>query len=115
MTSRAPCFAILILLITCATTSVAHAQDVLSQPIKVEVGGTPGGGTWLTGGGLLTLGSRNVTRKLGYDPDIDPSQSFGVTNIGAGFNISDAPAFFAKTKSPAGHRIEFGMRYTFRR
>jgi hypothetical protein len=210
-------FAIVLLL---TTSSMASGQETLDRPIKLEVGGTPGGGTWLVGGdddtevnfnlytfsgfadwylmqrvalegeyvvgigwgqdilfrngripgqqvpytntlmgsllvyprgtsvrlpfyvaggaGLMTLKSRKPTRKLGYNPDVNPSEGFTVTNIGAGVKIprgasapnwsfrfdyrlllinsnSDAPAFFAKTKSRTGHHIQFGMLYTFRR
>jgi hypothetical protein len=90
------------------------------------------------GAGLLRLISRQVTTKLGYDPDVNPSEGFTTTNIGGGIKIprgvsapnwafridyrlvfinsnSDAPAFFARTKSRKAHRVQFGMQYAFRR
>jgi Outer membrane protein beta-barrel domain len=90
------------------------------------------------GGGLLNLVSREVTVKLGYNPDLNASEGFTTANIGAGIKIprrvsapnwsfridyrlvfinsnSDAPAFFAKTKSRKAHRVQFGMQYAFRR
>jgi hypothetical protein len=90
------------------------------------------------GGGLLTLVSREVTVKLGYNPDVNPTEGFTTANIGAGVKIprgisapnwsfridyrlvfinsnSDAPAFFAQAKSRKAHRVQFGMQYAFRR
>jgi len=209
--------ATLILLIACSTV---FGQEVTNRPISLEVGGYPGGGTWLVGGdgnaeagfnvytigfygdwyatqkvalegeytfgfgmsqdltfqndllpgqqvpwtgdlggrvlyfphsttarlpfyvgggvGMLTLISRRQTKNLGYDPDVTSSEHFMATNIGGGvkfprgaqapnwsFRIdyrlvfinsnSDAPAFFAKSKSRKAHRIQFGMQYAFRR
>src|SRR5437763_876454 len=54
--------ALLILLIACSTVL---AQEITNRPIALEVGGSPGGGTWLTGGdgnaevnfNLYTIGS----------------------------------------------------------
>lgn len=220
MTRRQPYLAVLFLLTWCSIASTAFGQDVINRPIKLEVGGTPGGGTWLTGGddntevnfnlytfsffadwylsqkvavegeyvvgigwgqdvifrkglipgqqvpfanslmgsllffprgaggrvpvyvaggaGLLSLRSRRPTRKLGYDPDVNPGESFTATNIGGGIVIprgnsapnwsfradyrlllinsnSDAPAFFARSKSRRGHHVQFGMQYAFRK
>jgi hypothetical protein len=47
MTHRSLWPALLILLIACSTV---FAQEVPEKPISLEVGGSPGGGTWLTGG-----------------------------------------------------------------
>jgi hypothetical protein len=90
------------------------------------------------GAGLMNLVSRQVTVKLGYDPDVNPSEGFTTANIGGGVKIprgasapnwsfridyrlvfinsnNDAPAFFARSKSRKAHRVQFGMLYAFRR
>ena len=221
MAHRKPLLAWLVLLATCSITSAAFGQDIVNTPLKLEIGGTPGGGTWLTGGddnteanfnlytfsafadwyltqkaavegeyvvglgwgqdvifrnglipgqqvpftnslmgsllffpkgagtgrlpfyvaggaGIVSLRSRKPTRKLGYDPDVNPGESFTATNIGVGIKIprgrsapnwsfrfdyrmlfinanSDAPAFFAKSKSRRGQHIQFGLQYAFRK
>lgn len=218
MQHRRTFLAIVVLLAMCSTV---RAQEVLSTPIRLEVGGSPGGGSWFIGGddntevdfnvytfggyvdyyltqkvavegeyvlgvgmgqdilfrnglipgqqvpyahnvtgnlmfyprgttgtrlpyyvaggaGFLTLVSRQVTAKLGYDPDVNPSERFSTANIGGGVKIprgvsapnwsfridyrlvfinsnSDAPAFFAKTKSRKAHRVQFGMQWALRR
>ena len=47
MTHRRIDFALLALLATC---SPASAQEVVDRPIRLEIGGSPGGGTWFVGG-----------------------------------------------------------------
>jgi hypothetical protein len=207
-------------LLLCAS-STALGQEVLETPIRLEIGGSPGGGTWFVGGddntevdyniytfsfytdyyvtqkvalegeytfgvgmgqditfrnglipgqqvpwtndvtgrvlffpggatgprlpyylgagvGMLTLVSRNQTKKLGYDPDITSSERFAVTSIGGGIkfprgvsapnwsfradyrflfiNSNDsAPVFFARNERRTGHHVQFGMQYAFRR
>jgi hypothetical protein len=90
------------------------------------------------GAGAMSLKSRKPTRKLGYDPDVNPGETFTVANVGAGIvfprgnsapnwsfradyrylfinSNSSAPAFFAKSKSRHGHHVEFGIQYSFRK
>jgi hypothetical protein len=208
----------LVMLFTCST---AIGQEILDRPIMLEIGGSPGGGTWFMGGdddtevdyniytfsfygdyyvtqkvalegeytfgvgmgqditfrngripgqqvpwtndimgrvlffprgttgtrfpfyvgggaGVLTLVSRNQTKKLGYDPDVTSSERFTVTSIGGGVKIprrvtapnwgfrvdyrflfinsnESAPAFFAHSERRSGHHVQFGMQYAFRR
>ena len=49
--------ATLIVLIACSTL---FGQTVSNNPIKFEVGGSPGGGTWLVGGNGSTESDFNV-------------------------------------------------------
>jgi hypothetical protein len=49
--------AVLILLIACSTVL---GQEVANRPISLELGGSPGGGTWLTGGDGNTESNFNV-------------------------------------------------------
>ena len=204
-----------------STTGTAAAQEILDSPIRLEIGGTPGGGLFLTGGdddseanfnvytfsshvdyyltqrlavegeylfgngwgqdivfrngllvgqqtpfshtftggvlfyprgttgsrlpfflsggvGMMALSARPTTKKIGYDPDINSSETFAVSRIGAGIKIprgasapnwafrmeyrllfinanSDAPAFFARNKNRTGHQVQFGIQYAFRR
>lgn len=94
---------------------------------------------YITGGaGLLSLQPRTPTKPFGYDVDLIGWQTFVTENIGGGIKIfraadapnwgfrvdyrymfvssnSDAPAFFAKSKSRTGHRIYIGMLYTWKR
>ena len=103
-------------------------------------GGTAGKSMpfYITGGiGALSLHSRSQTTQFGYDEDTVGSQTFMAENLGVGVKIfrtaapewgfradyrylivnanSDAPAFFAKAKSRGGHRIYFGLLYTWKR
>lgn len=94
---------------------------------------------YLSGGvGMLSMAARPTTKKLGYDPDGNSSESFTVSRIGAGIKIprgasapnwsfrmdyrlffinanSSAPAFFARTDTRTGHQVQFGIQYAFRR
>lgn len=221
MTHRMFIVAAYTLLATFATGAVVSAQELLDQPIRFEVGGTPGGGLFFTGGddnteanfnvytfsghadyfvtqqvavegeylfgngwgqdivfrdglligqqtpfshaftggllfyprgatgtrlpfyigggvGLMSLVARVTTKKIGYDPDGNGSESFMVSRIGAGIKIprgasapnwsfrldyrlmfispnEDAPAFFARDKTRSGHQVQFGIQYAFRR
>jgi hypothetical protein len=90
------------------------------------------------GAGVFSLQSRQPTRQFGYDTETVGFESFFAENIGGGVKIfrgpsapdwgfridyrllivnanDDAPAFFAKSKSRAGHRISFGILYTSKR
>ena len=104
-------------------------------------GGTAGKRTpfYVTGGvGAISLSPRVPTKVFGYDVDQVGTQMFIAENIGAGIKIfrgsdapdwgfradyrylivnsnSDAPAFFAKSKSRGAHRIYIGMLYTWKR
>jgi hypothetical protein len=87
------------------------------------------------GAGAVSLQSRQPTKPFGYDTETVGFQTFLAENIGGGVKIfrgasapewgfridyrllivnsnGDAPAFFAKTKSRAGHRVSFGILYT---
>lgn len=105
----------------------------------------PGGTTgkrapfYVTGGiGAVALSPRVPTRVFGYDVDKIGTQMFMSENIGAGVKLfrgedapnwgfrvdyrylfvnsnSDAPAFFAKSKSRGAHRVYVGMLYTWKR
>ena len=105
----------------------------------------PGGTTgkrapiYVTGGiGAVALSPRVPTRVFGYDVDSVGTQMFIAENIGAGVKLfrgadapnwgfridyrylfvnsnSDAPAFFAKSKSRGAHRVYVGMLYTWKR
>jgi len=93
---------------------------------------------YITAGiGTLSLQSRLPTKQFGYDRDTVGFQTFIAENIGAGVKIfrkavpdwafradyrylivnanDNAPAFFAKTKSRGGHRLNFGVLYVRRR
>jgi hypothetical protein len=94
---------------------------------------------YLSGGvGSMSLIARPTTKKLGYDPDGNSSESFTVSRIGAGLKIprgssapnwafrmdyrllfinanNGAPAFFARNKRRTGHQVQFGIQYAFRR
>ena len=202
-------------------TGAVSAQEILDTPIRMEIGGTPGGGLFFTGGdndseanfnvytfsshvdyyltqrlavegeymfgngwgqdiiyrngllvgqqtpfshtftggvlfyprgttgsrlpfyfsggvGMMSLVARPTTKKVGYDPEGNGSESFTVSRIGAGLKIprgtsapnwsfrmdyrlmfinanSDAPAFFAQTDTRTGHQVQFGIQYAFRR
>lgn len=94
---------------------------------------------YLTGGvGAVSLQPRVPTKPFGYDVDTVGWQTFIAENIGGGVKIfraadapnwgfrldyrylivnsnSDAPAFFAKSKTRGAHRIYVGMLYTWMR
>lgn len=94
---------------------------------------------YITGGiGAVSLSPRVPTKVFGYDVDVVGTQTFIAENIGGGIKIfrgadapnwgfradyryiivnsnSDAPAFFAKSKSRGAHRIYVGMLYTWKR
>ena len=94
---------------------------------------------YITGGaGILSLQPRIPTKPFGYDVDVVGWQSFVTENIGGGIKIfraadapnwgfrvdyrylfvgskSDAPPFFAKSKSRTGHRVYIGLLYTWKR
>ena len=210
-----------IMLIAVSTTGTVSGQELTNAPIRMEIGGTPGGGLFFTGGdddgeanfnvytfsshidyfvsqklavegeymfgngwgqdivyrngllvgqqtpfshtftggvlffprgatsgrlpfylsggaGMLSMVARPTTKKLGYDPDGNSSESFTVSRIGAGVKIprgasapnwsfrldyrllfinanNAAPAFFARTDTRTGHQVQFGIQYAFRR
>jgi hypothetical protein len=94
---------------------------------------------YITGGiGAVALQSRQPTKPFGYDIDTVGFQSFIAENVGGGIKIfrgadapqwgfridyrylivnakSDAPAFFAQSKTRGGHRIAFGVLFTAKR
>jgi hypothetical protein len=93
---------------------------------------------YVTGGvGLVSLQSRQPTKPFGYDVDTVGFQSFIAENVGGGFKVfrkaapewgfrgdyrylivnsnDSAPAFFAKSKTRGGHRIYFGILFTWKR
>jgi hypothetical protein len=94
---------------------------------------------YVTGGaGAVSLQSRPLTRQFGYDVDTVGWQTFLAENIGGGVKIfrgsdapdwgfradyrylivnakSEAPAFFAKAKKRSGHRVFFGVLFTWKR
>ena len=94
---------------------------------------------YFSGGvGMMSLTARPTTKKLGYDPEGNASETFTVSRIGAGLKIprgasapnwafrmeyrllfinanNGAPAFFASSKSRTGHQVQFGIQYAFRR
>src|SRR5918994_3475880 len=51
---------------TVAMSPVASAQELLDQPIKLEIGGAPGGGLFLTGGDDDTEVNFNVYTFSGF-------------------------------------------------
>jgi len=220
MRYTSPVFACL-LLMALLTASVAAGQEIPNAPIRLEIGGAPGGGLFFTGGdsdteanfnvytfsanadyyltqkiavggeymfgngwgqdivfrngllvgqqtpfshaftgellfypkgatgtrlpfyigggvGMMSMASRPSTKKIGYDPDGNGSESFTLSRIGAGMKIprgasapnwafridyrllfinanDGAPAFFASSKSRTGHQVQFGIQYAFRR
>ena len=89
------------------------------------------------GVGAVSLQSREPTKPFGYDVDTVGFETFLAENIGGGVKIfradapdwgfradyrylivnanHDVPAFFARTKSRGGHRITFGVLYTWKR
>jgi hypothetical protein len=91
---------------------------------------------YLTAGiGALALQSRQPTKPFGYDTSTVGFEMFTAENVGGGVKIfrvdppdwgfridyrylivnanSNAPAFFAKATSRGGHRITFGILYTW--
>jgi hypothetical protein len=104
-------------------------------------GGTNGkrAPVYITGGiGAVALSPRVPTKVFGYDVDTVGTQMFMAENIGAGVKLfrgedapnwgfrldyrylfvnsnSDAPAFFAQSKSRGAHRVYVGMLYTWKR
>ena len=94
---------------------------------------------YFTGGvGAVSLQSRPPTVQFGYDVDTVGLQTFLAENIGGGVKIfrgadapdwgfradyryvivnanDGAPAFFAKTTNRSGHRVSFGVLFTWRR
>ena len=114
----------------------SYAGNVVFFP-----GGTNGkrAPIYLTGGiGAVALSPRVPTKVFGYDVDTVGTQRFMTENIGAGVKLfrgadapnwgfrldyrylfvnsnSNAPAFFAKSKSRGAHRVYVGMLYTWKR
>jgi hypothetical protein len=94
---------------------------------------------YVTGGiGAVSLSPRVPTKVFGYDVDRVGTQTFIAENIGGGIKLfrgadapnwgfrvdyrylivnenSDAPQFFAQSKSRGAHRIYVGMLYTWKR
>ena len=104
----------------------------------------PGGATgrpvpyYITAGvGAVSLQSRQPTKPFGYDVDTVGVETFLAENIGGGVKIfraaapdwgfradyryvivnanGDAPAFFARAKNRGGHRVNFGVLFTWKR
>ena len=89
------------------------------------------------GAGAVSLQSRQPTSQFGYDVDTVGFQTFLAENIGGGVKIfraaapdwgfradyryiivnanADAPAFFARAKGRGGHRVSFGVLFTWKR
>ena len=89
------------------------------------------------GVGAVSLQSRQPTKPFGYDVDIVGFETFLAENIGGGVKIfrtevpdwgfradyrylivnanGDAPAFFARAKGRSGHRVTFGLLFTWKR
>lgn len=126
-------------------TKVIHNQMPTVWGYSGNIVFFPGGTTgkqmpfYITGGiGAIALSPRVPTKVFGYDVDKVGTQMFISENIGAGVKIfrgadapnwgfridyrylfvnenSDAPAFFANSKSRGAHRIYVGMLYTWKR
>ncbi len=126
-------------------TQVLHVQMPNVWSYSGNVVFFPGGTTgkqvpvYVTGGiGALSLQSRTPTGQFGYDVDTVGFETFTAENIGGGVKIfrgadapdwgfrvdyryvivnanSDAPAFFAKAKTRGGHRLSFGVLFTWKR
>ena len=114
----------------------SYAGNVVFFP-----GGTAGTQlpVYVTGGvGAVSLQSRTPTGQFGYDVDKVGFETFVAENVGGGLKIfrgadapdwgfridyryvivnanGDAPAFFAKAKTRAGHRLAFGVLFTWKR
>jgi hypothetical protein len=90
------------------------------------------------GVGMMSLAARPTTKKIGYDPDVNGSESFMISRVGVGMKIprgvsapnwafrvdyrllfinanDGAPTFFAHDKTRTGHQVQFGIEYAFRR
>jgi len=126
-------------------TQVLHVQMPNVWSYSGNVVFFPGGTTgkqvpvYVTGGiGALSLQSQTPTGQFGYDVDTVGFETFTAENIGGGVKIfrgaeapdwgfrvdyryvivnanSDAPAFFAKAKTRGGHRLSFGVLFTWKR
>ena len=126
-------------------TQVLHVQMPNVWSYSGNVVFFPGGTTgkqlpvYVTGGiGALSLQSRTPTGQFGYDVDTVGFETFIAENIGGGVKIfrgadapdwgfrvdyryvivnanSDAPAFFAKAMTRGGHRLSFGVLFTWKR
>jgi hypothetical protein len=126
-------------------TQVLHVQMPNVWSYSGNVVFFPGGTTgkqlpvYVTGGiGAISLQSRTPTGQFGYDVDTVAFETFTAENIGGGVKIfrgadapdwgfrvdyryvivnanSDAPAFFAKAKTRGGHRLSFGVLFTWKR
>jgi hypothetical protein len=126
-------------------TQVLHVQMPNVWSYSGNVVFFPGGTTgrqlpvYVTGGiGALSLQSRTPTGQFGYDVNTVGFETFIAENIGGGVKIfrgadapdwgfrvdyryvivnanSDAPAFFAKAKTRGGHRLSFGVLFTWKR
>ncbi len=126
-------------------TQVLHVQMPNVWSYSGNVVFFPGGATgkqlpvYVTGGiGAISLQSRTPTGQFGYDVDTVGFETFIAENIGGGVKIfrgadapdwgfrvdyryvivnanSDAPAFFAKAKTRGGHRLSFGVLFTWKR
>lgn len=119
---------------------VPWTNDIMGRVLFFPQGTTGPRFPFYIGGGvgMLTLLSRNQTKKLGYDPEITSSERFGVTSIGGGVKIprgagapnwsfradyrflfinsnDSAPQFFARDERRTGHHVQFGLQYAFRR
>ena len=131
--------------VTFNNAAVVHNQMPTVWSYAGNIVFFPGGTTgkrapvYVTGGiGAVALSPRVPTKVFGYDVDQIGTQMFMTENIGAGVKLfrgadapnwgfridyrylfvnsnSDAPAFFAKSKSRGAHRIYVGMLYTWKR
>jgi len=126
-------------------TEVLHVQMPNVWSYSGNIVFFPGGAAgrrlpvYITGGvGAISLQSRSETRQFGYDVDTKGWQTFLAENIGGGVKIfrgadapdwgfradyryvivnanSSAPAFFARAKNRGGHRVSFGVLFTWKR
>jgi hypothetical protein len=125
-------------------SEVFHTQMPNAWNFSGNVMFFPGGAAgktvpfYITGGvGMVSLQSRPPTKPFGYDVDTVGFETFLAENIGGGVKVfrkaapdwgfrgdyrylivnanESAPAFFAKSKTRGGHRIYFGVLYTWKR
>jgi hypothetical protein len=124
--------------------NVSHGQMPHIWSYSANVVFFPGGTAgkhvpyYVTAGvGALSLQPRLLTKQFGYDVDTTGLQTFVAENIGGGVKIfrdaapewgfradyrylivnanEGAPAFFAKTTRRGGHRVTFGVLYTWKK
>jgi hypothetical protein len=126
-------------------TEVLHVQMPNVWSYSGNIVFFPGGATgkrlpvYITGGvGAISLQSRPPTGQFGYDADTVGFQTFIAENVGGGVKIFrgadapdwgfrvdyryvivnanvNAPAFFARATNRSGHRVSFGVLFTWKR